>query len=82
MPEVLPNRQARKGQIGGNHYSKMAIQPLEFSYHNNLDALQHTIIKYVCRFRDKGGMEDLEKAKHTIDILMDLEYASSGDHPS
>lgn len=62
-------------QEGGDHYRKMAIQPLEFSMANKLDACQHTIIKYVCRFRNKenGGLEDLRKARHTLDILIELE---------
>lgn len=65
---------AYKTQIGGNHYTKLAIQPMEYSLANNLDAAQHTIIKYVTRFRDKGGKVDLEKAKHVIDMLIEREY--------
>jgi hypothetical protein len=60
-------------QIGGDHYKTMAIQPMEFSMYNGLDACQHTIVKYVCRFRSKGGLADLEKAKHTIDMLIEME---------
>ena len=60
-------------QIGGNHYKKLSIQPMTYSMENKLDALQHTIIKYVTRFRDKNGVEDLEKAKHCIDMLIDWE---------
>lgn len=60
-------------QVGGNHYKKMKIQPMEYSMANNLDAMQHTIIKYVSRFRDKNGIEDLKKAKHTIDMLIEWE---------
>ena len=60
-------------QVGGNHYTKLAIQPMRYSMANNLDALQHTIIKYVTRFRDKAGIEDLEKAKHCIDMLIEFE---------
>ena len=60
-------------QIGGNHYTKLAIQPMQYSMKNGLDALQHTIIKYVTRFRDKNGIEDLEKAKHCIDMLIEFE---------
>lgn len=60
-------------QIGGDHYKSMAIQPMEYSMANNLDACQHTIIKYVTRFRDKGGIQDLEKAKHCIDLLIHFE---------
>ena len=60
-------------QIGGDHYAKLAIQPMQYSMKNGLDPLQHTIIKYVTRFRDKAGIEDLEKAKHCIDMLIEFE---------
>lgn len=60
-------------QIGGDHYTKLAIQPMQYSMKNGLDPLQHTIIKYVTRFRDKAGIEDLEKAKHCIDMLIEFE---------
>ena len=60
-------------QVGGNHYSKLKIQPMEYSMANNLDACQHTIIKYVTRFRDKAGVQDLEKARHVIDMLIEFE---------
>lgn len=61
-------------QEGGDHYKSMSIQPIEYSFHNKLDPCQHTIIKYVSRFREKGRQEDLEKAKHCIDLLIELEY--------
>lgn len=67
-------RDALETQEGGTHYTKLAIQPMEYSMANRLDACQHTIIKYVTRFRDKNGKEDLLKAKHTIDLLIALEY--------
>lgn len=60
-------------QIGGDHYKAMKIQPMEYSMANNLDACQHTAIKYITRFRQKGGIEDLEKAKHCIDMLIQFE---------
>lgn len=60
-------------QIGGDHYKSMAIQPMEYSMANKLDACQHTIIKYVTRFRGKGGIQDLEKAKHCIELLIHFE---------
>ncbi len=60
-------------QVGGDHYKSMPIQPMEFSMANGLDPCQHTIIKYVTRFRTKGGVQDLEKAKHVIDMLIALE---------
>lgn len=60
-------------QVGGGHYKNMPIQPMEFSMANNLDACQHTVVKYVTRFREKGGIQDLEKAKHVIDMLIEFE---------
>lgn len=70
-PSSEPN--ALTTQVGGDHYTKLHIQPMEYSMANKLDACQHTIIKYVTRFRDKNGIEDLEKAKHVIDMLIAFE---------
>lgn len=60
-------------QVGGDHYKNMAVQPMEFSMLNGLDPCQHTIIKYVTRFRQKNGLEDLVKAKHVLDMLIEFE---------
>ena len=65
---------ALKEQIGGDHYKAMKIQPMEYSMANELNACQHTIIKYVSRYKDKGVIADLHKARHTIDLLIELEY--------
>ena len=69
----VDGKSATDTQVGGNHYTKLAIQPMRYSMENRLDALQHTVIKYVTRFRDKNGIEDLEKAKHCIDMLIEFE---------
>lgn len=63
-------------QIGGDHYKNFKIQPIEFIHANNLDFLQGSIIKYVSRFRNKNGRTDLEKARHFIDLLIQLEYGN------
>jgi len=56
-------------QVGGNHYTKMKIQPMEFSMANNLNPIQHTVIKYVTRVDLKGnGDEDIDKAIHTLQL--------------
>jgi hypothetical protein len=60
-------------QVGGDHYKKLKIQPMEYSMANKLDPCQHTIIKYVTRFRDKGGITDLRKAMHVLEMLIDFE---------
>jgi hypothetical protein len=64
-------------QIGGDHYKKFLIQPAEFCYHNNIPYLEATAIKYLCRWKDKGGIQDLEKAKHFIDLLIEFQNADS-----
>jgi hypothetical protein len=60
-------------QIGGDHYTRLAIQPMEYSMANGLNACQHTIIKYVTRYANKNGLEDLKKARHTLDMLIEFE---------
>lgn len=61
-------------QVGGNHYKHLKVQPMEFSMANGLDACQHTIIKYVTRYESKGGIEDLLKARHALDMLIEFKY--------
>jgi len=66
-------------QEGGEHYTKMPIQPFQYSMANGLDPMQHTIIKYVSRFRSKNGIEDLRKAIHTIELLIEFERQQTKD---
>lgn len=61
-------------QIGGNHYLSLAIQPVEYAHKNNLNFCQGSIVKYVTRYKDKNGLEDLKKARHFIDLLIQMEY--------
>ena len=61
-------------QVGGDHYKCFKIQPVEFIEKNNLSFCQGNVIKYVTRFKDKNGIEDLKKAKHYIDLLIEMEY--------
>lgn len=49
------------------------IQPIEFIVKNNLGFLEGCIIKRICRYPYKGGIEDLRKAKHEIDLLIELQ---------
>ena len=60
-----------KKQVGGSHYKKYKIQPVEFIVKNNIGFCEGNIIKYVLRFKEKGGIADLEKAKHYIELLID-----------
>jgi hypothetical protein len=67
---------ALDNQIAGSHYKNLKIQPMEYSMANKLDACQHTAIKYITRFREKGGIQDLDKAIHCIQMLKEFEYGS------
>lgn len=60
-------------QAGGNHYKDMAIQPVEFIHANGIPYLEGNVVKYVSRWRKKNGISDLEKARHYIDLLIELE---------
>lgn len=62
-------------QIGGKHYKGFKIQPIEFVHGNGIPFIEGSIIKYICRWRDKGGIQDLEKIKHYVDLLIELENA-------
>lgn len=55
---------ALREQIGGEHYKKLAIQPVEYIHANGIGYFEGNIIKYVTRWKDKGGMADLLKARH------------------
>lgn len=64
---------ALEKQVSGSHYKDFPIQPVEFIHRNNIPYIEGNVIKYVARWRDKGGLADLEKAKHYIDLLIELE---------
>ena len=64
---------ATEQQVGGDHYKQFKIQPAEFCYINNIPYLEATAIKYLCRWRNKGGVQDLQKAKHFIDLLIEFQ---------
>lgn len=60
-------------QVAGDHYKKQAIQPVQYIHANGIGFFEGNVIKYVTRWRDKGGIADLEKAKHYIEMLIELE---------
>ncbi len=70
---------AETKQVGGDHYKNLKIQPMRYSMKNNLNACQHTAIKYITRYKDKGDpIENLEKAIHTIELLIQFEKELTG----
>jgi len=64
---------ALERQVSGEHYKSLKIQPIEFIHANGIPFAEGSVIKYVTRWRDKGGLADLEKAKHFLEILIELE---------
>lgn len=60
-------------QVGGDHYKTMPIQPVEYIHKNNIPFIEGNVIKYVSRWRNKAGVEDLKKARHFLDLLINLE---------
>lgn len=68
-------------QEGGSHYKDKAIQPVEYIHANGLGFCEGNVVKYVTRWRDKNGLADLKKAKHYIELLIELESRSQDRHP-
>ena len=62
-------------QIGGSHYKHFKIQPSEFVIENELLYPEGCVIKYIIRHRLKNGKEDLLKAKHFIDMIIERDYS-------
>jgi hypothetical protein len=62
---------ALASQVGGDHYSKLKIQPVDYILANEIGFCEGCVIKYVTRWKDKGGVEDLKKARHFLDILIE-----------
>lgn len=59
-------------QVGGGHYQTKAIQPWDYIVSNRLGYLEGNVVKYVSRWQDKGGRQDLEKARHYLDKLLEV----------
>lgn len=68
-PKELPS--ALGTQVGGQHYKDMAIQPLEYILANKLGFVEGAVVKYVSRWQSKNGVEDLKKARHMLDVLIE-----------
>lgn len=68
MNKVLDN------QVGGSHYKDLKIQPVEYCFHNNIPAIESSIIRYATRHREKNKEQDVEKIIHYAKILLQFEY--------
>lgn len=63
---------ANSRQLGGTHYMDRAMQPWDYIAANNLGFFEGNVVKYVTRWKDKGGVADLEKARHYLDKLIEI----------
>ena len=61
----------KKIQVGGNHYKDMKIQPIDYIVENEIPYREANVIKYVSRYKSKNGLEDLQKARHYLDLLIE-----------
>lgn len=75
MANATPDPNPLDVQVGGDHYKKLKIQPIEYIMENDIPYAEGNIIKYITRWRNKGGIKDLEKIKHYVDILIQAEKA-------
>ena len=70
----LPQADANARQEGGTHYKQLVIQPWDYIVSNNLGYLEGNVVKYVSRWQTKheNGVQDLLKAKHYLDKLLEI----------
>jgi hypothetical protein len=62
---------AKDRQVAGSHYKDMPIQPGEFIRTNGLGWYEGNAIKYICRYKTKGGQQDIQKAIHYLELLLE-----------
>ena len=78
--EIIMARE-NNNQIGGTHYAKCEIEPVEYIHANGLDFNEGSIVKYITRHRRKNGAEDIKKIKDFCDIILELDYGIKRDSP-
>lgn len=70
-PDTATPPSAFSAQEGGDHYKTKGIQPVEYILANDMTFIEGCVVKYVTRWKDKGGLEDLRKARHFLDMLIE-----------
>lgn len=78
LKELNEMMNALDKQVDGNHYKDLPIQPIEYIHANAMGYMEGNVIKYISRWRKKNGLADLEKAKHYIELLIELENRRAG----
>lgn len=72
-PMEFPDPTAFDKQVGGSHYKDCKIQPVEYIHANGLGFLEGNVVKYITRWKQKGGLQDLDKIIHYVQMLKELE---------
>jgi hypothetical protein len=67
---------AYNNEVGGNHYRQLKIQPFKYAMANNFNAGQTLALRYISRYKFKNGIEDLKKAIHCLELLIEEEYGT------
>jgi len=82
IPEMQPvvSSNPLQNQVGGKHYTSCNIQPIAYIHANNLGFCEGNVVKYVTRHKQKNGRQDIEKAIHYLEILLELEYPEKLTH--
>lgn len=75
---IEPPESAWGKQEGGDHYKDLPIQPSEYIVRNSLGWFAGNVVKYVTRYEKKGGLQDLRKARHYLDLLIEDEEKNNG----
>lgn len=65
---------AKDIQVAGSHYKSLRIQPIEYAHANQLGPCETYVLKYISRHKSKNGAEDIRKAIHCLELLLELEY--------
>ena len=75
LQQTIAKKTATERQVGGQHYKGLQIQPGTFAHKNGLTFYEGCVIKRVCRHSRGGkGRQDIEKAIHELQIILELEY--------
>jgi len=72
--EEISHQSALDKQVSGNHYKDCGIQPIEYIHANNLSYLEGNVIKYTTRHSKKNGKQDILKAIHYLELILEMEY--------
>ena len=75
-PSEWDSQSAVNRQVGGSHYKDNAIQPIEYIIANDLGFCEGNVVKYITRYAHKGGLQDLDKVIHYVELLKELKYVS------